>query len=211
MIRINLLKPEAKDIKETPAEGMPEFKAKKRPGVGNLIFLLLIIALAGVFLYQKRLMDQERRLLTEAKKEKNELQYVIAKLDQLEKQKLSLERKISLIVSLKAQQEMAVRTMDEISRLIPDWVWLNEISFDSKNVQIRGNALSNNLLADYIASLENSPYFENVNLISSTQKTIRASQYLEFALTATMVNPKAPPAAPKPPPPAKETTKRRTP
>ncbi len=118
-------------------------------------------------------------------------------------------QKIGLINQLKSQQDMAVRIMDELSRSLPDWVWLNEIGYDAKNIQIRGNALSNNLVADLIANLENSPYFESVNLISSTQKTARNDQYLEFSLTAAVVNPKAPP--PPPPPPAKAPTKRRTP
>ena len=61
MIRINLLKPETKEVRETPAEGLPEFKAKKRPRVGNLIFLLLIVALAGTYFYQKKAMDEEQR------------------------------------------------------------------------------------------------------------------------------------------------------
>ena len=34
-------------------------------------------------------------------------------------------------------------------------------------IQIKGNALSNNLIADYIYNLESSPHFANVNLISS--------------------------------------------
>ena len=208
MIRINLLKPETKEVREVPAEGMPEFKAKKRPGVGNLIFLLLIIALASFYLFQKRAMDQERQLLNQAKEEKNKLQYVITKLDELQKQKASVDKKINLIRELKSQQDLAVRIMDELSKTLPEWVWLNEVSFDSKNVRIQGNALSNNLIADFIANLESNLYFESVNLIASTQKTSRNDQYLEFSLTAAVVNPKQSIA---PPPPAKETKPRRSP
>lgn len=208
MIRINLLKPETKDLKEAPVEGMPEFKVKKRPGVGNLIFLLLLVALAGYYYYQKKAIGQEREMLSQARQEKDKLQYVIAKLDEQQKAKASLVQKIGLINQLKSQQDLAVRIMDELSRSLPDWVWLNEVGYDAKNVQIRGNALSNNLVADFIANLENSAYFESVNLISSTQKTARNDQYLEFSMTAAVVNPKAP--AP-PPPPAKDEKKRRTP
>jgi type IV pilus assembly protein PilN len=208
MIRINLLKPETKEVRETPAEGMPELKTKKRPGVGSLIFVLLVIALAGFYFYQKKAMDEERQLLNQAKEEKSKLQYVIAKLDELQKQKASVLQKINLIKELQSQQDLAVRIMDELSKKLPDWVWLNEVSFDSKNVQVRGNALSNNLIADFIANLESDPYFESVNLIASTQKTVRNDQYLEFSLTAGVVNPKQPAA---PPPPAKEAKPRRSP
>ncbi len=208
MIRINLLKPESKDIKEASVEGMPEFKTKKRPGIGNLIFVLLLIALAGFYYYQKKAIDQEKEQLTVAKQEKDKLQYVVAKLDEQKRAQASLLLKIGLINQLKSQQDLAVRIMDELSRGLPDWVWLSDVAYDAKNIQIRGNALSNNLVADFIANLENSPYFESVNLISSTQKTARNDQYLAFSLTAAVVNPKVP--AP-PPPPAKDAKKRRTP
>ena len=208
MIRINLLKPETKEIRETPAEGMSEFKTKKKPGIGNLILLLLILALAGYYFYQKKAMAGERQLLSLAQEEKSKLQFVIAKLDEQQKQKASILQKINLIKELKSQQDLAVRIMDELSKTLPEWVWLNEVSFDSKNVQIRGNALSNNLIADFIANLENDAYFESVNLIASTQKTSKNDQYLEFSLTASVINPKHPTA---PPPPAKEAKPRRNP
>jgi len=208
MIRINLLKPETKEIRETPAEGMPEFKTKKRPAVGNLIFLLLIIVLAGFYFYQKKAMDGERQLLSHAQEEKGKLQYVSTKLMELQKQKESFNKKITLITLLKSQRDLAVRIMDELSRVLPEWVWLNDVTFGTKGVQIRGNALSNNLIADYISNLESSPYFESVNLISSTQKTQGKDQYLEFSLTAGVVNPKQMTA---PPPPDKAATQRRTP
>ncbi len=209
MIRINLLKPETKDIKDASAEGKPDFKARKKPGIGNLIFLLLVIALAGAYYYQKRAMDRENQLLSQAKEEKGKLQYVIAKLDESQKQKASLEKKIGLINLLKAQQDLAVRTMDELSRGLPDWVWLDEVTTDSKSIQIKGKALSNNLVADFISNLENSAYFESVNLISSAQKTSKNDQFLEFSLTASVINPKQP--APPPPPPAPAANKRRLP
>lgn len=90
--------------------------------------------------------------------------------------------------------------MDEISKKLPDWVWLTEISSQGQQVQIRGNALSNNLIADYIYNLESSPHFANVNLISSTQKSGGSAQYLEFSLTLNYVLPEG--ALPPPQKPA---------
>jgi type IV pilus assembly protein PilN len=209
MIRINLLKPETKDIKETSAEGMPESKKGAKPGIGNLIFLVLVLALAGSYFFQKKAMTRENQLLTQAREEKGKYQYVIAKLDELQKQKASLEKKIGLINLLKSQQDLAVRIMDELSRGLPEWVWLNEVTTDSKNIQVKGNALSNNLVADFIANLENSGYFENVNLISSAQKTSQKDQFLEFSLSAAVVNPKQ--KALVPPPPAADKGTRRLP
>jgi Tfp pilus assembly protein PilN len=209
MIRINLLKPETKEIKEAAVEGFSERKAKKPSGLGNLVILLLIVALAAGYYYQKKTMDQERQLLARAQDEKNQLQYVIAKLDEQQKKKASLMMKIGLINQLKAQQDIAVRIMDELSERLPDWVWLGEVSFDSANIQVRGNAISNNLIADYLRNLEESPYFENVDLKDSTLQTQGNDQFLSFSLSAVVINPRAQTAAP--PPPAQKTMPLRRP
>jgi type IV pilus assembly protein PilN len=199
MIRINLLKPETKDIRETPAEGLPEFQAKKKSGLGNLVFLLLVVGLAAGYYYQKKTMDQERQLLTQAQEEKTQLQYVIAKLDEQQKKKASLMLKIGLINQLKSQQDVAVRIMDELSNRLPDWVWLTEVSYDSTSIQVKGNAISNNLIADFLRNLEDSPWLQNVDLKDSTLQSQGNDQFMAFSLTAAVVNPRIQPAAPPPP------------
>lgn len=183
MIRINLLKPETRELKEpgTPS-GVPEFKPKKKANLGNLIFLALIVGLGAFYYLQKKAFDNENALLAAAQQEKQQLQYVTAKLEELKLQKASLERKINLINDLKAQQDLPVKIMDELSRNLPDWVWLTEMTYNAKGIQIKGKALSNNLIAEYIANLENSPDLMNINLVSSTQRKVQKSEYYEFSL-----------------------------
>jgi Tfp pilus assembly protein PilN len=187
MIRINLLKPETKDIRETAAaHGISEEGSKKGPSLGNLVFLLLVVGLGLFYFFQQKAFDRENTLLAQARQEKSQLQYVEAKLEEQRKARESLDKKITLIENLNALRDLAPRLMDEVSRRIPDWVWLSEVIYDIKGIQIKGRALSNNLIADYIASLEASSQFKNVNLVSSTQRTGQGDQYLEFTLLATV-------------------------
>jgi type IV pilus assembly protein PilN len=187
MIRINLLKPETKDIKEpVAAPGAAEETTKKGPNLGNLIFLALVIGLGAFYFFQQKAFRRENVLLATARQEKAQLSYVEDALKKQQAARESLDRKITLIESLNAQRDMAPRLMDELSRRLPDWVWLNEVVYDTKGLQIKGRALSNNLVADYIAGLEASPQIMNVNLVSSTQKTIQGDQYLEFTLRAVL-------------------------
>jgi len=181
MIRINLLKPETKDLREpvvTP--GVVEEGAKKGPNIGSLIFLILIIALGALFFLQKKAFDRETALLAKARQEKGQLQYVETKLDE--------------------QRDFAPRLMDELSRRLPDWVWLTEVTYDAKGLQIKGRAQSNNLISDYISALEASPQVKDVGLVVSTQKTSKNDQYLEFTLRAQPEKPELapPPGAPEP-------------
>lgn len=185
MIRINLLKPETKDIRETVVTpGISEEGGKKSPNLGNLIFLFLVIGLGAFYFVQKKAFDSETALLSKARQEKNQLQYVGAKLEEQRLARESLDKKITLIESLNAQRDLAPRLMDELSRRLPEWVWLSEVTFDDKGLQIKGRSLSNNLIADYISNLEASPQVMNVNLDSSTQSTAQEDQYLEFVLRA---------------------------
>ena len=187
MIRINLLKPETKDKEPVVAPGAIDEGGKgvrKGPNLGNLIFLALVIGLGAFYFFQKKAMDQENAQLAAARQEKAKLSYVETKLEEQRKARESLDRKITLIESLNAQRDLAPRLMDEISRRLPDWVWLTEVVYDAKGISIKGRALSNNLIADYISGLESSPQIMNVNLVASTQKTTQGDQYLEFQLRA---------------------------
>ncbi len=199
MIRINLLKPESKEVREGPAVPGPEVKTRKAFPLTSVVVLFIIAVLAAAFFWQKAMIGKEQRLLAAAQAEKQKLQYVTAKLEELSQQKALFERKIALITQLRAQQETAVRIMDAVSRRLPDWVWLTALNFDGQLVDVRGNALSNNLIADFIFNLRSFENFAGVNLISSAQKTVGGTQYMEFALTVNYRLPlAAQPAAPAP-------------
>lgn len=211
MIRINLLKPETKDIsQQVAAPGITEEAGTKGPNIGNLIFLVLVIGLGAFYFFQQKAFRRENALLATARQEKSQLQYVEAKLEEQRKARESLDRKITLIESLNAQRDMAPRLMDELSRRLPEWVWLNEVVYDEKGIQIKGRALSNNLVADYISGLESSAQIMNVNLVSSTQKTTQGDQYLEFTLRAVLEKKPEPVPPPAPAEPAaKPATKKK--
>lgn len=204
MIRVNLLKPEKKELKEVPTLPAEEIKKKKGPPILNLVILLLVVVIVALFFAQKRAIDKERNLLNIAKEEKDKLKDVDKKLSQLRRQKETFEQKINLIEELKAHQGAAVTIIDELSKSLPDWVWLTEASYKSQNVRIKGRALSNNLIADYISNLESSPHLDSINLISSSQRRARNNQFLEFSLTAKYVLPTPPSASSKKPPKGKK-------
>ncbi len=192
MIRVNLFKPEGKEPrpkKEAPALAPPKIKAKKIPAIVNLAILALIVVIVALFFTQRKGITRERGLLKSAQEEKVKLQDVLSKLEQAEQQKAVLEKKIGLIKRLRSQQEIAVKIIDELSKNLPDWLWLTEASYDSQKILVRGKAISNNLIADYIFNLENSPFLENVNLIASTQRKTGKDQFLEFSLNARYVLP----------------------
>jgi len=190
MIRINLLKPGKKEVKGPQAAAEPEYE-EKRPSSSlfGLIYLLVIVVIGVMFWQQRNAVAEEEEMLAQAQAERESLQYVEAKLEQLEEQRELLQRKINLINRLRSRQGSAVLIMDHLSWNIPDWLWLTEATYSNFNLRLKGKALSNNLIADYISNLESSPYFTSVDLISSTLRRDQNNEYLEFSLTAQYVLP----------------------
>ncbi len=209
MIRINLFKPERKDVPLPSLAEMPTKEstgeAPRKSSTPSLVVLLTVVAVAAVTLTVQRSLAREQRLLRLAEEDKRKLINVLTKLEQLEFQKSVVEKKIGLINLLKAQREIAVRTMDEMSKGLPEWVWLNEVSYENQLLRIKGRAISNILIAEYIANLEKSDILGQVNLIEITQRTQRNEQFLEFILTAAYGS------GPPPPPPPASTGKRPAP
>ena len=187
MIKINLLRPQKKEIirpgEEVEEAIRPEIKREaKNYFIYSLLIVLVVIG--GMFYFQNRAINNEKKLLQKAREERRKLAHIVKDLKELQQKKLLVERKIELINNLRAKQEAPVIMMDELSKNLPDWVWLTSLKFKANKVEIKGRALSNNLIADYITNLNRSPYFTNVNLIDSTQKTIKGEAILEFTLTS---------------------------
>lgn len=184
MIRINLLKEEPTGPVITAKEEV--IKEKKPFPMTSLIGLFVVAAIALGFL-QFNAIKKEKTLLNEVQEEKEKLKDVLVKLERVQEQQDLIMRKIDLINQLKSQQGVAVSILDELSKNIPYWVWLTEVSFSKQQVQIRGRAIDNNLIADYIYNLETSPQFQDVRLSSSNRRQVRGNEFLDFSLTARYV------------------------
>lgn len=184
MIRVNLLKPEKKEFKEGFQTNTEKAKEKKKPDYSKAAVIFAVILIAGLSYTQRHILKKEQGLLQKTQEEKQKLLYVFSKLEELERQKSLYEKKINLIEQLKSEQGAPVRVMDGLSEEIPSWVWLTQSIFDNNTIQIKGKALSNSSIADYISNMEINPYFDEVNLIASVQNDVKNTEIHEFSLTA---------------------------
>jgi Tfp pilus assembly protein PilN len=75
--------------------------------------------------------------------------------------------------------------MDMVSKALPDAVWLTSMEYSGRTLKIKGNALTNNMIADFIANLEATGLFSEVNLIRSTKsRRYKETEVYEFQLEA---------------------------
>jgi type IV pilus assembly protein PilN len=158
VIRINLLT-EAKAAAARKKTSVIPTGAK----LNNLVFMaglglgVLYLAIMGFVLINKRRdLDTE---IGKARIEADRLKSIIEEVKGYETKKANLEEKIDLINRLKTNQKGPVRLMDEISRALPDLVWLTGLEVSGNSVTMKGRTLSPNAVATYLENLKKSPFF----------------------------------------------------
>lgn len=158
MIRINLLT-EAKAAAVRKKAPVLPTGAK----LNNLLFMagiaagIAYIAIMGfVRVSTRRQLDEE---ITKARLEADRLKSIIEEVKGYEEKKKSLEDKINLINNLKTNQKGPVRLMDEISKALPDLVWLTSLEVSGNLITMKGRTLAPTAVATYLENLKRSPFF----------------------------------------------------
>jgi type IV pilus assembly protein PilN len=172
MIKINLLKPEKKEVGSggTTVSAIDESRENKMSVPALIGAIAITVGIIGLlYIMQSNNLNSEKKLLEEYTLRKAELEKVLQKLAELETTKMELDRKIKIINDLKFKQKDAVFMMDKLSRCLPDWVWLTDLNFQNGALLLNGKALSNNLIADLINNLQASNSFINIKLKSSSR------------------------------------------
>jgi type IV pilus assembly protein PilN len=180
MIKINL-------ISEAPTTAVskrkrPEFSLGAKQGDIILVTVLAIsMAVSGTWWY---LLKSKRADLRELERqrtvERDELKPYIEKVEELEAKRALLKRKVDVINELKNKQRGPVRIMDEVSRALPDLVWLTQLKLAGNNISLVGEAMDENAVANYYSNLDASPFFEEPEVKNLTRK----GEDFAFTLTA---------------------------
>jgi Tfp pilus assembly protein PilN len=201
MIRVNLLgtkEPSAAGpVIEPGFGGGAEPSEKKGILAGIAIMGLAVGAIAVQWLSATRAINQLDESINQLTQEKARLAPIIAQVEEYQAKLAELEEKERLIERLKSEREGPVRMLDALSGELPDFVWLTELTQRSGMVTIDGMAASLVSVADYIRKLEDSDWFQNVELVDAQVTVARESGqgFTEFQLRTQLVSP----AAPEPP------------
>ena len=96
-----------------------------------------------------------------------------------------LEEKMDIIVKLEADRTGPVRFMDALTNFVkPERMWLTGLSESRGSMKLSGVALDNKIIADFMTSLEGSPHFQKVDLVSSRQVALKGDRkFKEFTIT----------------------------
>jgi type IV pilus assembly protein PilN len=185
MIRINLLPFRAKRTKENIRRQVSTF------------LLLIGLAAAGLLFFHLYLGRQVDSLQADTRK----IQAEIKKYEKIGKQVDENKKKIALINKKKdvihnliKDRYQPVRLLGVMSELtIKDQMWLTSLSTGGATVRLKGVAMDERTVADFMTKLEKSGIFPVVNLSTVKRKTFGASIHLkEFEVVCQTAIPKKP-------------------
>jgi type IV pilus assembly protein PilN len=205
VIRVNLLGVDR--TRSRPAGGGFRLPVAQRVTLGASA--ILILTLAGLGSWYWTLHRQSMELdaaLAQAEAETRALRSVLAQVQQFESRKAQLQQRVTLIEELRKGQAAPVRVLNDISRSVPDRLWLHDMTQSGSDYTISGFATSMTALSDFVSGIESTRWFRKPVEIIDSQVTTdpKTGDLVRFSVKASYFDPDAPP----PPPPAKGAKKR---
>ena len=165
MIKINLIAEAQKG--KSREKAAPRSEGAGALGQNVLMVGVVILATLVVGWRWYTLAGDHRRLVSDiarAEAEKERLQAIIKKGEDYKAKKDLLQRKIALVSQLKKNQSGPVHLLDEVSKQLPDFLWLDSMTEAGWQIQIMGKATTYNAVSNFYNNLNGSRYFQNVVL-----------------------------------------------
>ena len=188
MIRINLM----------AVERGRSTTRRFRPEIGNKVTLacsMIFVAVVALVVWQMVSLRAETARLDDQLRAVNEslaaMSDVVERRNEFEARSAELARRVALIEQLREGQGGPVRMLDQVSRGLPEGVWLSELRQDGADVTIQGRATSLTLLSDLVVALESSGYFAlPVEIVDSQLEPQQATgDVVRFELRAVFMMP----------------------
>ena len=168
MIKVNLLT----GAKREPARKAPAIKIEGFAGGQNILLVVILglsVAFAGWRYYS--LTAETERLeqdLATAHEQLKKVEDDRKAIEVLKAKKAAFQKQIDIITSLKNNQQVPVRLLDEVSRSLPDFLWLVSMQESGNQLTFSGRATTPNAYANFYNNLDASPFFQDVGKISYT-------------------------------------------
>jgi type IV pilus assembly protein PilN len=189
LIKINLLAVDRDRVKRKAT-----FQVGQKLTVGCSLILVATALIIGWWYWSLQSDSaQLSQQILDAQRETARLQSVIVQVRQFEAQRAELQQRVTLIEQLRKGQTGPVHLLDQISRSLPDTMWLVEVKETATgDVIIDGRCTSLTALSDFVSSLEASSYFAKpVEIVDSTvdPATATAPEVIRFTVKGKFVSP----------------------
>jgi type IV pilus assembly protein PilN len=194
MIRINLLAVERdRGKRRTAAPATGAQAAQQR--ITLACSLILVLTCLGIGWWYWSLKVQSDRIeedIVTSQKETARLRTLIQQVQTNDARRAQLQERVGLIEELRKGRENAVRMLDEISRSLPDMLWLTDVKQQGDDLTITGRCTSLTALSDFVDNLKLGGYFKPVEILNSQVESTQpagVTGLTKFSIKATFVTP----------------------
>jgi len=160
MIRINLL---------------PTRRTKKKEAGLKQVALLGVVVvgiLVGNWLWYSGLSDEldaRRREVARLQADIKKLDQIIGEITNIKKDQEALEQKLAVLQKLRDGRTGPVRMLDALATIMPDRVWIEALEEKGGTLVLKGTAMTNEDLADFMQALKANPFFSEPTLKRAVQ------------------------------------------
>jgi Tfp pilus assembly protein PilN len=177
MIRINLL-PTTGQVK--PRVVLPSISS----AAPFIVLCALVGILGAVSTLQSVRLRHLRGEIASLKAEAIDLAPLIQRIDQLTRERELTLKRLAVVESLDQDRLSRVRLTDELSKRLPDYMWVTGFSEQNGSVVLNGVTFSNLLVAELIRTLERSVHYDQVDLVVAQRGTIDNRAVVNFTISA---------------------------
>jgi type IV pilus assembly protein PilN len=187
MIKINLLPVRAAKKKESAVQQITILC------VSVTLVLIVFSVLYGLKVGQ---ISSAKSDISAANNKITELKAKIGKLEELKKFKEQVKKKLDILTQLRKNKTGPAQRLATISDITPDKLWLTGYSETGDSVKLNGVAYTEELIAQFMRSIQASKDYTGVELIVSEQKDLSGSKVKAFELSFKLKSAEMPAVAP---------------
>jgi type IV pilus assembly protein PilN len=181
MITINLL-----PVRE-------ERKKQELRGQAGLVVVFIAIACLCVVTVQASVASKvsaSAREVAQLKAEKEQYKDQLAEVEGFKTKKKDIETKLGVIAELNDSRSGPVRILDELGNRTPNNLFIQKLITQDGYIEINGEGLNNEIVAEYLDALEESDYFDDVKLETIKRKKIQGLKVSSFEIRAKLTSPR---------------------
>jgi type IV pilus assembly protein PilN len=178
MIKINLLPYHEREKKENLARQIMIIAG---------LFALFILCLVWLQLYMVFQVKDLEAKLADSRQTLKILDAKVGDLEKFKQQKSELELKIGVIGTLEENRLLPVKTLDDLSMLVPQKsIWLVKIAQSYDSLTLEGIGRDNIVAADFMKTIEKFAPIQSVDLVSSKKVEIAGITLQQFIFSCKM-------------------------
>ena len=184
MIRINLLPFRTERKKENVRRQISLFLLS--------LGLVLIVLVYYNFSLSSKIGKLNKTIAT-TKNELNRYEEINKEIARIKQNLETLKKKMAVIDQLQSERYAPVKLLDTMTKvLITNRMWLVSLDDQEKTVTIKGIALDNKTVADFMVGLQNCGLFSEVSLKTVKHQEVQKSKLKGFQILCTKIAPQEP-------------------